>query len=70
MRAQGIRVTSNFSAILGGIVDVAADKSVLNEQGNPDAKKTGMILYDSFSNSYWSLGKIIGNAWSEGRKFI
>ena len=61
--------TGYFSAVLGGIVDVAADESVLN--GNRlDAKKTGMILYDSFSNSYLSLGETVGKAWGEGRKFM
>ena len=62
--------TSYFSAVLGVIVDVAADESVLNEDGKLDAAKMGMILYDSFSNSYVSLGEKKGKAWGEGQKFL
>ena len=30
----------------------------------------GMILYDSFSNSYFTLGMKIGKAWGEGKKYL
>ena len=62
--------THNVSTIIGGIVNVAVDESVLNEQGRLEAAKTGMIFYDSFSNSYFSLGEKVGKAWGEGRKYV
>lgn len=49
---------------------MAVDESVLNDEGRIDAMKTCMIMYDSFSNSYYSLGDIVGKAWGEGKKFI
>lgn len=62
--------TENFSTIIGTIVDVAADESVLSETGRTDAEKLGMVLYDSFSNSYFTLGEKVGKAWGEGKKFL
>ena len=62
--------TQNFSTVIGTIVDVAADESVLGETGRADAEKLGMVLYDSFSNSYFTLGEKVGKAWGEGRKFL
>ena len=62
--------TSGFSTVIGSIVDVAADESVLNEAGKIDIRKAGMILYNSFDNSYMSLGEKVGKAWEEGRKYL
>ena len=59
-----------LTTAIGGIVNVVADEFVLNEQGRLDAAKTGLIFYDSFSNSYFSLGEKVGKAWGEGRKFV
>ncbi|BAL84564.1 hypothetical protein SELR_pSRC200300 (plasmid) [Selenomonas ruminantium subsp. lactilytica TAM6421] len=61
---------TNFTTVLARIVNVAADEFVLNEQGRLDAAKNGLIFYDSFSNSYFSLGEKVGKAWGEGRKFV
>ena len=49
---------------------MAADGSVLGEDGKIDTGKIGMILYESFSNSYYRLGEKFGKAWSEGRVFL
>jgi flavin reductase (DIM6/NTAB) family NADH-FMN oxidoreductase RutF len=62
--------TENFSTVIGTIVDVAADESVLGETGRADAEKLGMVLYDSFSNSYFTLGEKVGKAWGEGKKYL
>lgn len=62
--------TGNFSAIIGAVVDVAADESTLNENGKIDAAKTGMLLYNSFDNTYISLGDMVGKAWREGKKYL
>ena len=62
--------TNNFSTIIGGIVDVAADESSLGSDGKLVALKIGLILYESFSNSYLSLGESVGKAWDEGKKYL
>ncbi|MBC2478237.1 flavin reductase family protein, partial [Clostridium beijerinckii] len=43
---------------------------VLDSTGRINAKKTGMLFFDSFSNSYFSLGEKAGNAWGEGKKYL
>ena len=62
--------TENFSTVIGTIIDVAADESVLSENGKANAEKIGMILYDSFSNNYFTLGEKVGKAWSEGKHYL
>lgn len=61
--------TGNFSTVIGAIVDVAVDETILDETGKINAIKSGMVLYDSFRNSYISLGEVIGKAWCEGKKY-
>ncbi|WP_341280690.1 flavin reductase family protein [Paenibacillus sp. FSL H8-0537] len=61
---------NHIHAIVGKMVNIAVDESVLNEKGKIDAKKTGMLFFDSFSNGYFTLGDKIGNAWNEGRTFM
>ena len=62
--------TENFSTVIGTIIDVAADESVLSESGKADAERLGMVLYDSFSKSYFTLGEQVGKAWSEGKRYL
>ena len=65
-----IATGTNFSTVLARIVNMKADEKILGENGKIDSEKIGMLLYDSFSNSYMKLGKKVGKAWSEGKKFI
>lgn len=62
--------TGSFSTVIGTIVDVAAEESVLGENGKVNAETFGMVLYDSFSNRYFTLGEQVGKAWGEGRRFL
>ena len=43
---------------------------MLGEDGKINTDKIRMILYESFSNSYFKLGEKVGKAWSEGRVFM
>lgn len=62
--------TEHFSTVIGTIVDVAAEESVPGENGKANAEKLGVVLYDSFSNSYFTLGEKVGKAWSEGNRYL
>ena len=62
--------TENFTTVLARVVNMAADESVLGEDGKIDTGKIGMIFYESFSNSYYKLGDKVSKAWSEGKVFI
>ena len=62
--------TADFTTVLGRVVNLAADESVLGEDGKIDTGKIGMIFYESFSNSYYTLGEKVGKAWGEGKVFL
>lgn len=62
--------TKYFTTVLARIINVAVDESVIDNTGKIDSQKTGMLLFDSFSNSYIALGDKVGKAWSDGKKYL
>lgn len=52
---------------IGEIVNVSADDSILDENGNIDAKKLAPIIYDGVTHAYWSFGEKVGQAFSDGK---
>lgn len=55
--------------LVGEIVNVSADESVLGENGKVDTAKLRPITYDPMNHKYIALGKIVGNAFSDGLRF-
>ena len=47
-----------------------ANRKLMSEDGKIDTGKIGMIFYESFSNSYYTLGEKVGKAWGEGKVFL
>ncbi len=54
--------------LVGEIVNVSADESVLTEKGKIDVSKLRPITYDSSNHKYIVLGEVVGNAFSDGKK--
>ena len=54
--------------IVGNIVNVSADESVLDQGGNVDLGKAGIITYNSAQHDYRVLGDKVGNAFADGKK--
>ena len=52
--------------LIGEIVDVTIDQSVLDGEGNVDVKKLAPILFDPINNAYWGVGEKVGDAFSQG----
>ena len=52
--------------LVGEIVNVSADESVLDEKGRVDADKLMPITYDPSDHSYRIVGKRVGNAFKDG----
>ena len=52
--------------LVGEIVNVSADESVLDENGNVDVAKAAPITFDPFNHAYLKLGEKIGNAFQDG----
>lgn len=52
--------------VLGRIVDVLADESVLDEKGKVDPTKLNAFVFDQFQNGYYAIGEKVGQAWHTG----
>lgn len=55
--------------IIGQIVTVSIDESVLDSDGKLDMDKFRPISYEPANNGYRVLGERVGNAFSDGNKF-
>ena len=54
--------------VIGEIVNVSADESVLDENGMVDPSKLRPITFDPVNNGYLVLGQRVGSAFSDGAK--
>ena len=53
--------------LVGEIVNVSADESVVTD-GVVDVTKVKPISFDPFGNTYYGIGKKVGNAFKDGAK--
>lgn len=53
--------------IIADIVNVSADKKILDDKGNIDSAKLQPISYDSISHKYLEIGKVVGTAFEDGK---
>ena len=54
--------------LVGEIVNVCADESVLNEAGKIDPAKLRPIIFDPMNHTYLEVGEKVGNAFKDGAK--
>lgn len=52
--------------VIGEIVGVLADESVLDGDGTVDPSKLNAFVFDQFRHGYYAIGEKIGQAWSAG----
>ena len=52
--------------LVGEIVNVSADKRILDENGKIDPAKLEPITFDPVNNAYLKLGEKVGNAFKDG----
>ncbi len=52
--------------LVGRILNVSADESILNEKGKIDPAKLRPITFDPVHNDYIALGEKVGNAFRDG----
>lgn len=52
--------------MVGEIVNVSVDESVLDAEGKVDVAKAQPITFDPFNNTYVKLGEVVGNAFKDG----
>lgn len=53
--------------LVGEIVNVSVDESVLDDAGLPDLSKVRPITFDPFRNAYVALGETVGQAFHDGK---
>jgi len=53
---------------VGEIMDIKAEESVLDENGNPDIEKIRPVVYGTGNRSYYGVGKPLGKAFSIGKE--
>lgn len=58
--------TESFYAIVGKIVNTAAEESVLSENGKVDPAKLDALIFDQFQHGYYVSGEKVGQAWNAG----
>lgn len=56
----------SFYAIVGRIVNTAAEESVLNEKGKVAPEKLNALIFDQFQHGYYVSGEQVGKAWNAG----
>lgn len=54
--------------LVGRIVNVSADESILNEKGKIDPAKLRPIVFDPVNNDYLLIGEKAGNAFKDGKE--
>ena len=52
--------------LVGSILNVSAEESVLGENGKVDPNKLQPITFDPMNNAYYVLGEKVGNAFKDG----
>jgi flavin reductase (DIM6/NTAB) family NADH-FMN oxidoreductase RutF len=58
--------TDNFQSVVGRIVNVCVEDSLLDEDGKFDVEKSGILMFDQFKAGYYVTGEKVGQAWSSG----
>ena len=53
---------------IGEIVNISADESILDANGNIDPKKLDAVIFDPANAAYLRLGEKVGNAFSDGNQ--
>ena len=66
LECRVISYDSESCRLVGEIVNVCADESVLGAEGKVDVKKLQPITYDSMNHQYLVLGEAVGQAFQVG----
>lgn len=56
--------------VIGRIVNVCAETSVLGADGNIDLDKLGLIVFDPVAAAYRRVGEKVGKAFADGKKLM
>ena len=63
-------IECNDYGVIGRIVGVSAEESILDESGKINVTKAGIILFDQFRAGYYTIGENVGQAWNAGKPLM
>lgn len=69
LECKVVSVNDNLQ-VVADIVNVSADESILDENGEVDVNKLDIITYDPINHNYIKLGDVVGHAFTDGKKYI
>ena len=69
-RVAELREIRGHVEIIGEVVNMSADESVLDENGQVDAALLRPLSYDRVKRVYRNLGGIVGEAYSDGKRLL
>lgn len=58
--------TESFYAVVGKIVNTAAEENVLDDNGKVNPAKLQALIFDQFQHGYYVTGEQVGKAWNAG----
>ena len=58
--------SGNVYAVIGKILNVGAEESVLSDKGKVDPEKLNALIFDQFRSGYYVTGEKVGQAWNAG----
>lgn len=59
--------TEGLHAVVGKIVNVSADESVVGDKDKIVPEKVNALIFDQFRSGYYSVGEKVGQAWNAGK---
>ena len=62
--------TEHLHAVVGKVVNVAAEEGILDEKGKVDPGKLQALIFDQFRNGYYVTGEQAGKAWNAGKDLM
>jgi flavin reductase (DIM6/NTAB) family NADH-FMN oxidoreductase RutF len=65
---QKLSFGGNDELYIGEVIETYCGQEFMTD-GKPDIKKMGTFVFTMNDNRYFSIGKAIGKAWSDGKKF-
>ena len=62
--------TEHVYAMVGKIVNVSAEESIIGNDGKADPEKIQALIFDQFRNGYYVVGEKVGQGWSAGKELV
>ena len=62
--------TEHVYAMVGKIINVSAEESVIGNDGKVDPEKIQALIFDQFRNGYFVVGEKVGQGWNAGKELV